>query len=251
MSFNFAGSLTYTQSDTSPVVGTSACQAITTDSEVSLDHLRQAVGEVDTDCGSPISWPKKYFSLRPQAKEIALRHQQRSQPIISQSFELLKTYFLTFPQQSAQPEVQMLPHDRAITILGALLILWFSRFTESTHPALIKRVSDPSAIPPPPPAPVVKTNIHCGDEFASYKPNDPLLRSCTDYGLVKYSCDTSQCHAGEQGDDAHSGSRIHKLGDRGKMTYLVYAISYLARNKKGYLIAIGFAVGDPLEMVTT
>ncbi|KAI9627230.1 hypothetical protein H4Q26_017462 [Puccinia striiformis f. sp. tritici PST-130] len=142
-------------------------------------------------------------------------------------------------------------------ILGALLILWFSRFTESTHPVLIKRVSDPSAIPPPPPAPVVKTNIHCGDEFASYKPNDPLLRSCTDYGLVKYSCDTSQCHAGEQGDDAHSGSidqqlyfkGCHKLGDRGKMTYLVYAISYLARNKKGYLIAIGFAVGDPLEMV--
>ncbi|POW07469.1 hypothetical protein PSTT_08273, partial [Puccinia striiformis] len=220
-------------------------QAITTYSEVSLDHLRQAVGEVDTDCGSPDSWSNKHFSLTAS--------QERNIPTSAQG----PTNHLTIIRTPQDPEVQMLPHDRAIMILGALLILWFSRFTESTHPVLIKRVSDPSAIPPPPPAPVVKTNIHCGDEFASYKPNDPLLRSCTDYGLVKYSCDTSQCHAGEQGDDAHSGSidqqlyfkGCHKLGDRGKMTYLVYAISYLARNKKGYLIAIGFAVGDPLEMV--
>ncbi|EFP84558.2 uncharacterized protein PGTG_10717 [Puccinia graminis f. sp. tritici CRL 75-36-700-3] len=151
----------------------------------------------------------------------------------------------------------MLSHDRAIVILEALLAFWFFQLAGSTQPELVKRVSDPMAIPDPPQKPVVWTNIHCGDEFGSYRPADPLLRSCTDYGLRKYSCDTSQCHMGTAYDSPKTGPLnqllyfrgCHKLGTKDQTTYLVYAYSYLARNKKGFLIALGFAIGDMTETV--
>ena len=154
----------------------------------------------------------------------------------------------------------MSPHARAIMIFGALLTSWFFQLVESTHPVLIKRVYDPMnisgppATPGPDPAQLVWTNIHCTNEFGSYS-NDPRQSSCTDSSLIKYSCATSQCHMGTAYDTPKTRPLNERLFFRGcqrvgvkeKTTYLVYAISYVLRDEKGFLTAVGFAVGDMTE----
>ncbi|PLW09275.1 hypothetical protein PCANC_10997 [Puccinia coronata f. sp. avenae] len=157
----------------------------------------------------------------------------------------------------------MLPaRERVLIILGALLNLCFLQRVGSTQSGLFKRVYDPmhpgNSNTKPGPKATVK-NVHCGNEFASYASKDSKTVSCMDYGAKKYNCDLSQCHGGAQTDTPKSSpinlqlyfENCQALGVAGteKSTFLVYAYSYLARNKDGHLVANGFAVGDSTESV--
>ncbi|KNZ60423.1 hypothetical protein VP01_1556g3 [Puccinia sorghi] len=146
--------------------------------------------------------------------------------------------------------------SRAVSILGALLNLCFLTLAHSSELRLVKRVYDPMAPQGQPTKPSLKTtaktttdmNIHCGNEFGSYKPGKGQM-SCMDYASKKYNCDSTQCHTGQQTDTPVTKPRCHQLGASDGRTYLVYAYSYQARNLQGNLIATGFAVGDPTETV--